>query len=146
MDMNTDVHSRSYRAAEICAAWISGQSVKEITARFGCAAQTVKKARRAAGLKETDRKVKPQRKQLWQRKAHSGLHAQLGHDVATYRQRVKLSLAAFAAEIGVTMVRLVEIEAGVHDVTVVEVQRLAAVMRRPAHELLMLRNCAFAIG
>ena len=130
----------SDRDRQMCDLWINGMSTTDIADKFGCDEQIVRVARRKAGLKEADRKVKPKRRQMHERRPRSSIHAQIGYDISTHRRlTLDQDQKEFAKLVSVSMQRLIEIEAGVFNITVDELQRFAKQLGKSLHELMRLR-------
>lgn len=134
-------NARKSRDELICELWVEGTSDREIADRVGCDTQTVRRVRRAAGLTEADRKRRPKRKGMWERRPRSPLHAQFGADVSAHRRlTLDKDLKEYASMVMVSHQRLVEIEAGVHNITLEEIQRICRVMGVQVSDALRLRT------
>lgn len=125
--------SKRERDKDIVQRWIDGERVANIAARYGLTAPAVYAIVEKYGATDRRGEAKPP-------EPISPWHVRLGQQlsmlrVVTYNQ----SLQGFADRLRLSAKRLSAIEQGLCDFTVSELERLAGVIGKPAHELIRER-------
>jgi DNA-binding XRE family transcriptional regulator len=118
--------------------WMSGQYTKaDLAAKYGCSVQTVNKATR--GLVRPVGRTK--RRSLADMPKRGTLWGQIGNDIS-FRRRVNLDMSVtdFARSVGISCIRLTEIENGVADVTLTELMKISQKLGMTLDQMVRLRN------
>lgn len=136
---NPKIAERNERIAK---SWLEGTSPRELGVRTGLDDRSVRKIikdeLKRSGLNPKDRKsVPPAKVSLHERPSVSPVHVRLGSRVSCYRiTELNMPLQEFATKVRVSGFRMSEIEAGVYDLKLGELIRIAEIMETEVHLLI----------
>lgn len=115
-----------------------GWSTAAVAKYGGCSAAWVKKlVKRAAAAGRSRAKIgrrDPRKRD--NRRPLSQIHALIGVCVARHRAKLRLSMATFGDRVRLSRFRVAQVEAGAHDLTIVELTAIANELGQSVHTLL----------
>lgn len=125
------------RNKNICEAWISGQTKPSLATEYGLSVEAIKKIIKGAGLRPIDRKEPVREDNTYHRRPLSPSHRKLGVRVSHQRElELHMSVTEFADKAKLSVHRIVQIERGVYDPTMTEIQRISDASGLPISELM----------
>lgn len=117
-----------------------GMSKAALATKYKISAKHIYNILRDAGVDEKDRKVPVKRNTDVDKRPITMLHAQIGAMVSNYRVfELEMGIDQLANRLGMTRHRLADIERGLHDLDLSDLQALSKEMDKPVHEMLKPR-------